>query len=209
MANIIKLLVIAAVIYLAACALYFLFKRLFMLIRLYGLKRECNAKITLHCVPILPFHARGGKPDITVEILDTVYHIRLYSGIFGNRYVHFVDERYSVVYKRVRAMVMPSRAAARMPGHVRLSYSSGGRVRVLPVMNKILCEGKREVSVILFSPAPYEVSYVTEQRSKIKLAFTGDELYGYKIFTPSTFVIYADREMRREAEEKKSQNNWV
>ena len=41
------------------------------------------------------------------------------------------------------------------------------------------------------------MSYVTEGKTSIKVAFTGDEVYGRKIFTASTFEIFVDREARR------------
>ena len=205
MTDIIRYILIALCIYLCIRLLYFLYKRARMLIKIYSLRKECNAKISLHRIPFLPMWIRSEKPDITVEILDTVYCIRLYSGISGNRYVHFCDKEYSVAYKSVRTMVTPARAAVAKvaPSAVKISYSAGGRVRIIKQMCCPEANKKRVVRVLLFSPAPHEVSYVTEEKSTIKLAFTGDELYGYRIFTPSTFVIFADRERRRAETEKK------
>lgn len=97
-------------------------------------------------------------------------------------------------------MVKPSHAALKYGKGVRLSYSAGGHVNVMGDMN--VTGDKRIEKILLFSPAPYEVSYVTEERSTIRLAFTGDELYGYRIFTPSTFVTFIDREKRRMEDEK-------
>ncbi len=200
MDEIIKLLLIAFAIYALYRMVAFVFKRSVMLAKIYSLKKLCNANITLHKFPFSPFQSRSEKPDITVEIFDTVYAIRLYSGISSNRFVHFVDEKYSVVYKKVRAMVKPSHAALKYGKDVRLSYSAGGHVNVMGDMN--VTGDKRIEKILLFSPAPYEVSYVTEERSTIRLAFTGDELYGYRIFTPSTFVTFIDREKRRMEDEK-------
>ena len=60
--------------------------------------------------------------------------------------------------------------------------------------------GKNVEKILLFTPAPNEVSYVTEEKTTIKLAFTGDEFYGMKIFTTSSFIAYADRETRKNDE---------
>jgi len=196
MTDIIRFILLFALIAVAVKLAYFIYKRCLMLTRIYSLKKLCNANITLHRFPFLPMWIRSDKPDISVEILDTVYHIRLYSGISATRYVHFTDAEYSVVYKNVRTMVTPARAATKSPSNVKLSYSAGGKVRIIGNMKLPDVKGKTSVKVLLFSPAPHEVSYVTEERSTIRLAFTGDELYGYKIFTPSTFVTYADREKR-------------
>ncbi len=203
MGDIIKILLIAFAIYAIFRVAAFVCKRSIMLVKIHSLKKLCNANITLHRFPFSPFQTRSKKPDITIEIFDTVYAIRLYSGISSNRFVHFVDEKYSVVYKKVRAMVMPSRGAVRPTKGVRLSYSTGGHVNVMT--NVAFTDGEKEVvEILLFSPAPYEVSYVTQERSTIRLAFTGDDLYGYRIFTPSTLVTFIDREKRRMEENRGS-----
>lgn len=171
-----------------------------MLLRIYSLKKDCNAKITLHTFPFLPRLISRDTADITVEILDTLYHIRLYSGIGQSRTVHFASERFSVIFSRLRMVMRASgRAAARRAQPtVTASFNTGGRVRVLKPMRITDTPSKRSVKVMLFSPAPCEVSYVTEEKTSIKLAFTGDEMYGYRIFTASTFAIYAEREARAE-----------
>ena len=209
MAEIVKLLIIASLICLAVKTTVFLFKRCVMLAKLYSLQKECGANICLHTFPFSPFPTKKEKPDITVEIFDTVYAIRLYSGISSTRFVHFVDEKYSVVYKRFRTMIMPTRSQGRVGAGrgIRLSYASGGRVRVMPEM-KYEVPGKRVTKVLLFSPAPYEVSFVTEERSTIRLAFTGDTLYGYRVFTSSTLPVFIDRE-KRKAEDERRQGSFT
>ena len=68
---------------------------------------------------------------------------------------------------------------------------------------KISPSDEREIiPVLIFNPAPGEVSYVTEEKSSIKIAFSGDEFRGEKIFTPTTFVIWADRKKRQDFNEK-------
>ena len=65
----------------------------------------------------------------------------------------------------------------------------------------------RVVPALIFSPAPGEVSFVTEERTSIMTAFTGDAVYGTRIFTPDTFVRYVERQHREErriAEERAS-----
>jgi hypothetical protein len=205
MAEIIRLFIIVICVYLAFHAVMFIAKRAMMLIRIYSLKKECNAKISLHRCPFLPFLPKDGKADITVEILDTVYAIRLYSGISSTKFVHFVDDEYSVVYRRLRA-VMPNRAAVKIANGIALVHASGGHVNIMGRMSEEI-DGKRCQRILLFSPAPHEVSYVTEEKTTIRLAFTGDTLYGYKVFTTSTLVTYLDREKRRLEDEKKN-NTW-
>ena len=76
-------------------------------------------------------------------------------------------------------------------------------MRILKKM-KTEPSSKREMKILLFSPAPCEVSYVTEEKTSIKLAFTGDTLYSFKIFTPSTFATYAEREYRNRLDREKA-----
>jgi len=44
--------------------------------------------------------------------------------------------------------------------------------------------------------APGELSYVSKEKTSVKIAFTDDEVYGMKVFTSSTFASYADRMSR-------------
>ena len=74
----------------------------------------------------------------------------------------------------------------------------------MDVSNLSVEKGVKTVPVWIFNPAPGEVSLVTEEKTSIKLAFTGDTVYGEQIFTASTFAAYAERVFRdekRQAEE--------
>lgn len=61
--------------------------------------------------------------------------------------------------------------------------------------------------VLIFNPAPGEVSYVTEEKTSIKGAFTGDSVLGTLIFTSSTFPAFAERELRREKYEAEAEKD--
>ncbi len=208
--------ILLLILWLLALAVLFklglwIYKRVFLLVKLYSLKKECGAKITLHTFPLLPALCKRSRPDITVEILDTVYYIRLYSGVNSSKTVHFANERFSVIFSKLHIMMRASgRAAARRAGPtLTASFNTGGRVRVMKPL-EIPKTPKRAVKVMMFSPAPNEVSYVTDEKTSIRLAFTGDELYGYKVFTASTFAIYAEREARqaRDAAGKQAASPW-
>ena len=64
---------------------------------------------------------------------------------------------------------------------------------------------RKLVPVLIFSPAPNEVSYVTETKNSIRVAFSGDRVYGARIFTASTFLTIADREYRESLLQKKEE----
>ena len=57
-------------------------------------------------------------------------------------------------------------------------------------------DNKKIVRALVFNPTPKEVSYVNEERTAIKAAFSQDDVYGYKIFTASTLVEYVERAIR-------------
>ena len=195
MTEIINYALIFAAIFTAAGLLRFTVKRLGLIIKLIGLKRNTNAKIKLHSFPLRPMWAMGKNPDITVEILDTVYRIRLYSGGGAAKSVHFSDRCWSVIYSKIKAgAVSPRRKNARLVNISNLNV--GARVVHIPDMAR--ADDPRVVDVLLFNPAPAEVSYVTEEGNSIRLAFTGDGMQGYTVFTASTFVRYAERKYREE-----------
>ncbi|MBQ9084965.1 MAG: hypothetical protein IJY24_04835 [Clostridia bacterium] len=179
---------------------YFIIKRVLMLKSIYSLKKQCNANITLHNFFLRPMWWKSKVPDITVQIRDTVYRLHLYSGGGGTKYVHFANERFSVVYSKWKTVMRSSRGVHGLPRNLGLTLSVKGRVNVIPPISPHESKG-RCVNVLLFSPAPAEVSYVTEEKTSIRLAFTGDSFYGYRIFTPSTFAVFAERQWRAESEE--------
>ena len=197
MNEIINYVLIFTLILCGFLLLRFVLKRLILLARLATLKRIAEAKIKLHTFPLRPMWMMKSMPDITVKILDTEYRIRLYSGGGVSKSVHFNDRSWSVVYSKLStATVSPRRRGAKY-----LTVSSlnvGARVIYLPDMPRVDSQGV--IDVLLFNPAPAEVSYVTEEGNSIKLAFTGDELQGYMVFTGSTFIRYAERRYREEKE---------
>lgn len=183
-------------------------KRILFLMRLSTLKRECNAKIRLHSFLFRPMWIKPKGPDATVEIADTIYLIRLYSGAGKYHSVHFASEEYSCVYMRMRA-------SARSPygtGASSLAMSSGinlsakvHRITPMEIPEQYKESKKKVVRVLLLNPAPSVLSYVSPEKTSIKIAFTGDEMHGQKVFTADSFMRYADR-MKREDERLAKEN---
>lgn len=176
--------------------------RITLLRRLSKLKKECGAKITLHKSPMRPMWRTTKAPDITVEILNTVYLIRLYSGIGRLRSVHFANEEYSCVYLRLRVSARAphgtgANSLAMTPG-VNLA-AKVRRIAPMEIPEEYAQTDKKVVKVMVLNPAPAVLSYVTAEKTSIKIAFTGDELHGQKVFTADSFMRYADR-MKREEE---------
>ena len=143
------------------------------------------------------------KPDVYVKILNTVYLIRLYSGGNKHHMVHFVSERFSVRYMKMATRML---ASTRRRG-TGIAYVDSGkaftvRSKVFVAKPMIAPDELTDSSlhcekILLFNPAPHAVSYVSSEGTDIKVALTGDEVFGMKIYTGSSFVEYADTQTRR------------
>ena len=199
MRDILLVALFAIILFLGASLLIFVIKRSILLVGIFSLKKMCDAKITLHTFPFRPMWLTPSGPDISVEILDTVYLIRLYSGGGAFSSVHFVNEKYSAVYIQVKGASRTHRARLNTPS-LTGGINIGTKVHILPEFKVPENIRKRRkiniVKVLLLNPAPSAMTYVTEEKTSIRIAFTGDEFYGMKVFTASTFVNYADRESR-------------
>ena len=186
---------------------YWISKRVAMIFKLSKLVRQYDGELKLLRFPFLPNSLTSTKPDISVKILDTVYLIRLYSG--GGRYslVHFASDRFSVRYVKMASKWVTVGGARGRYAIVDVAHAFTVRSRVfvtqpMKVSDEYKKNGLRVEKILLFNPAPNAVSYVTPERNRIKLAFTGDEFNGMKVFTGSSFVAYADRQTRKDDEMK-------
>ena len=215
LSELILLILIAVVIY---KFLYALMKRTACVMRINSLRRECGATVKYLRSPYLSFFKSSAKPDVVITVGDTVYLVRFISGIGGFKRLHFASEEFYVIYQTARIHAggwihkRPFRRAQENHGY-RLAY--GAKVRIMPPLEipeeyKIRNEyDTREIiPTLLFNPAPCEVSYVTPEKTSIRVAFTGDKVFGASIFTGSTLVSYADRH-KRERERKKAEEYGI
>ena len=209
--EILNLLIVILICVLIYRGVYAISKRCFLLSRIKPLKAECGARVRFLRSPFASFFRLSKKPDIAIEVGRTVYLIRLINGINGYRLLHFASKNYYVTYKKFN--LYPG-GRAKKGGHFGIkaltpagTTTSSRRVHILPDMiipqkyaGRNEYDSQSIVPVLVFNPAPCEVSYVTEERNAIKVAFTGDEFNGYKIFTASTLAIHIDRAARQEKE---------
>ena len=203
MVDIINFALLAVAIIIVLRVSFWCSKRIYMIRKLISLAKEFSGEIKFLRFPFLPNSLTTESPDISVRILDTVYLIRLYSG--GTKYsvVHFASEKFSVrCVKMASKMVAAGRWRASIVDAAQ-AFAVGAKVFVTPPMRmpeNIENDGVRVEKILLFNPAPNTVTYVTPEKTTIKLAFTGDELFDMKIFTASSFVSYADRQTRKDDE---------
>ena len=191
-------------------SLFFIYKitknlwaRILLIIRLGSLKKTCNAKVRYLRFPLFSFFKLSARPDISVEIGDTVYLIRTIGAGGSSKSFHFASPNFTVTYTPFSLMITGRRRSGRGGGALGVTGNPMfTKVRYLPdlqIPDEFLRDSRKTVvPVLIFNPAPGTLTHVTEEKNRISLAFTGDEFYGYKIFTASTFVSFADREAHRD-----------
>lgn len=196
----ILLLIIVSVALIRICV--WICKRCAMISKLKRVVKQHSGELKFLRFPFLPNAFTCEKPDISVKILDTVYLIRLYSG--GSKYslIHFASDKYSVRYVKMASKWATLGGARGRYAIVDAAhaFTVGAKVFVIPPMiipDHINADEECVEKIILFSPAPNTVSYVTPDKTRITLAFTGDTLFGMKVFTGSSFAAYADRQTRK------------
>ena len=143
-------------------------------------------------------------PDVVAEVGDEIYLMRFYNGQRRRRIVHFANAEYSAIFSIVRHSSLYSLGSLLKRSGEQQSTTQSTRIKVrivpkLQIPNEYKNaenEGKKIVPVLIFNPAPSDVSYVTDENNSIKLAFTGDSFRGIKIFTATTVAVYLDRVAR-------------
>ena len=195
MTDLLRTVIALLLIYVTARLLYLFFERVRTVIRLLSLRKK---GLTVHVSPRALFSILkpSKNADATVGIGGITYLIRFFNGRSSLSYVHFASERFAVVFSRIHISISGlfsrgSRRGARPSGSVDTSRQ---KVHIIEALTSD--KEKGETEVIILDPVPAEVTYVTETKTAIKAAYTGDEVYGRMIFTPETFVIYAERRKR-------------
>ena len=202
MTKIIEFIIAVVLVFVVFGILSKLYKRINLVFRMKRLAGLDGVEIKRLTNPIKSLFSLSKSPDYIVKIYDNVYLVRTYNGGNISKVVHFASERFTVRFSRLNPVTYSAPRSRGRIFSVR-GFSLGGRVIVLPNLSsppELL--GREYTEVIVFNPAPGEVSYVVEEKTSIKVAFTGDKIYGRKIFTASTFEIFVDREARRIKDER-------
>ncbi len=163
---------------------------------------EISLKFTRN--PIAAFFKMSHAPDLTLEVGNKIFLVRFYNGRGPRSQVHFANAEYSAVFSilMVRSFGGMASAITNLGGRgVRRSQSTTSIMTKVRIVPKLDCEahkrpGKMLIPVFIFNPAPSNVSYVSAEKTSIKLAFTGDIFNDTMIFTGSTFKSYIEREAR-------------
>ena len=191
--TLLELAIIIICIVLIYKVIHFTLKRLFLFLSVMRLSRIAGISLE-ELRPLAFFYPRvTKKPVVRVKIFGCSYAVRLFSGKSSLYAVHIANREYAAVFMKSGGAVKVRRFVRSMR-----AVHEGSRVYFprTVIMKPIECRPD-EREVMIFSPAPRELTYVTEKRTSIKVAFTGDEIYGMKIFTKTTFSNFVDRESRK------------
>ena len=192
-------LLLIAAIYFVFSKARFITKRLIVRGKLKSLEKEVNIKLKFTRKFIPSLLKMSHAPDVCAEIGDTVYLMRFYNGRGKRTQAHFANEEYSVIFSvlLIKSLFGMSARLSRDGEPAEATASARRKVIILPKLEiPIEYKEKKTVPILIFNPAPSQVSYVSDEKTSIKLAFTGDEFRGIKIFTGTTVVNFLDREAR-------------
>ena len=176
-------------------------KRVRAVFKLRSLKKA-GADVRLFPAILLSHFRISKSPDAIVKIGKRIYLIRFLSGRSALSFVHFASERFATVYSKMRFSVGNLLSRRRGTKGNTLSDTSRQKVYVIPKLEipkeYEAYETHEIIKAIMLDPEPAEVTFVTKEKTSIKAAYTGDEVYGQLLFTSDTFVTYADRMKRNE-----------
>ena len=131
-------------------------------------------------------------PAARITVRDKTYSVRIFNGKGALYATHIANERYAVVFLK-SAGAPKVRFFGRR--HVRVTQMKSSvyfpRTVIMPPR-----EENEDIPVMIFNPAPRELTYVTPEKNSIRVAFTGDSVNGEMIFTMGTFARYIDRDSR-------------
>ncbi len=184
-----SLLVIAVVI--AIKIFLFIKRRLSLLSTVLKLKKIDTVGVEITNPLALLSKKVAKTPFAKVTVGNKVYSVRLFNGKGFRHAAHIVNERYASVFLKTGGAVKIRSLARRAVVTHEAPRVYFPRTVFLPEI-----ENDGEIPVLLFTPAPRELTYVTEERTSIKAAFTGDEVFGFKVFTKTTFANFIDRDSR-------------
>ena len=178
-------------------------KRISLLISVLRLRRLDGVEVAICSIFAFLLPMIAATPAFRVKVHSKTYAVRLFSGKGSFHAVHIVNREFAAVF-------MKSGGAVKVRRFVRSMRAVHEDSRVYFPRTVIMKPMERypdEIEIMLFSPAPRELTYVSESRTSIKVVFTGDEVYGMRIFTKTTFCNFIDRDTRGFYDEQRKNQN--
>ena len=190
--QVIEFIILLSVLIVIFRLIKFAVKRLSLLISI--IKLGAIEGVRIECVRYLYFFAPGitEAPVCKITVGEKNYSVKLFHGKGHTHAVHIVNAEYASLF-------MKSAGAVKVRRFVRSMRAVHEEARVYFPKTVFIPKWETEsgeIPVLLFSPAPRELTYVSPERTSINVAFTGDEVYGMKIYTRTTFANFIDRSSR-------------
>ena len=170
----------------------FVKRRLSLLISVLKLRKIDTVSVRITNFPALLSKKVTKKPFAKIKVGDKSYAVRLFNGKGHSYAAHIVDSSFASVFLKTGGAVKVRTLARHAFAAKEASRVYFPRTVFLPDTSF----DEEENEILLFSPAPRELTYVTVERTSIKAAFTGDEVFGFKVFTKTTFSNFIDRDSR-------------
>jgi len=187
--TLLELFLIITLAFILALAIRFLIKRISLLHGILSLGK--TEGVELESINYLAFFIPKitKRAAFTVRVGRRTFTVRLFSGKGKGHAVHMASEEYAATYMKSGGAVTVKntpRGKVAIEDSARVYFP---RTVIMPTEELRQSEG----SVIIFSPAPRELTYVTPAKTAIEVALTGDEVFGSRVFTKTTFINYIDR----------------
>ena len=190
--TLLELILIALGLFYGIKLIIFIYKRTKFLIKILSLNKLDGVEVEIKNPFLFYVPSVTKSPVCRVKVYSKYYAVRVFNGK-GNLFVaHIVNSRFATCFLRTGGAIK-----VKMMGRRAKAVLEGSRVYFPKTVHlPQLDESSDDIPALIFNPSPRELTYVTVERTSIKVAFTGDEVYGHKIFTTTTFLNYIDRDTR-------------
>ncbi len=190
--TLIEFSLIVILIVIAVKIFLFTKRRLSMLFSILGLRKIDTVEVQITSFFALFSKKVTKKPFARIKVRDKTYAVRLFNGKGYSHAAHILNKSFACVFLKTGGAVKVRSLARHVIAVKEASRVYFPRTVFLPDTSNY----KEEIPILIFSPSPRELTYVTAERTSIKAAFTGDEVFGSKVFTKTTFANFIDRDSR-------------
>lgn len=179
-------------LWLAVSLIAFSVKRIRLLSMVMRLKKINGVSVEITSLPAFIAPRPTKAPAARITIRDKTYSVRIFNGRGALYAAHIANEKYAAVFlksagaRKVRFFGRRNVAITQMKSTVYFA-----KTVIMPDRPKSC-----DIPVMIFNPAPRELTYVTPEKNSIRVAFTGDTVNGEMVFTAGTFARYIDRDSR-------------
>ncbi len=196
MTEVFEFILIFLALLIGAVCLLFVFRRVRLAFKVSAIRKLDGVRLKLASPLSLFSLGVSRRPLLHLYVKDSVYDVHLFNGGGRSRFVHIASEKYAVVYSKFGG-ITPRKASKTFSARPRTvvvmpSGIARAKTRIIPTPKR--ADG--HIPVLLFCPEPSELTYVTPERTSIRVAFTGERVGDWLIFTAGTLFRHVDRSSR-------------